>query len=187
MMQVGGILTGDITGWKEETNKQLVTVGSSDLIHLKAVDDNVFVLTKSKIGIRSNTLLSKHFLSGHTYLNHEGFIKIVTLSKNGSVYLHKDMHDKNGSKDIKCEKILGYLCYHCITQYNDHNMMEKHVERQHLGPVSCKMCGDNWEDIQQLHIHQKCCSYKCEVPGCESSHKRLVEAKNHHNKYLKSL
>ena len=189
-MEVGGILTGEITGWKEEKTKQLVTVGSSDLIQLKTVIENgktVFILVKSKVGIRSNTLVSKNFLSGHSYINQEGGLIIVTLSVNGAVYLHKYVQSDNGSKNINCEKILGYMCYHCITQYNDHTVMKRHIERQHLGPVICKMCGDNFEDLQELHIHQKCCSFKCKVPGCESSHKRLVEAQSHHKKYLKSL
>ena len=62
---------------------------------------------------------------------------------------------------------------------NYDGMMKNHVERQHLGPGSYEMCGDNWDDLQQLHIHQKCCSYKREVPGCESSPKKLVEPKSH--------
>ena len=78
-----------------------------------------------------------------------------------------DFKEEDGKVLADTSKLLGYMCYHCFAQVLTVTKLKSHILAQHLGPVNCKMCGEEQEDLQELHIHTKRCSYKCGVDGCE--------------------
>ena len=111
---------------------------------------------------------------------------LVTLSKNGAFYTVRVEGTKTTDVSLVSGKLLGYSCVHCLHQIADHNQLRKHIAYQHCGPVKCKMCLEEMEDIQTLQKHAKLCSYPCGVEGCELKHKRVIEAQRHRRKFLKS-
>ena len=94
-------------------------------------------------------------------------------------------NDENVS--VQAVRSLGYLCYHCLEKYLTITKVKSHISSQHVGPVNCKMCGVDCEDLRVMNNHIKLCSYTCGVEGCERVHKRLSEAISHKNKFLKSM
>ena len=161
------------------------SVGLSDLFFLKKTEDNETILVKSKIGMRMINEI-KDLLLGYGMLDLGNKKSLVTLSKNGAFYTVRVEGTKTTDVSLVSGKLLGYSCVHCLHQIADHNQLRKHIAYQHCGPVKCKMCLEEMEDIQTLQKHAKLCSYPCGVEGCELKHKRVIEAQRHRRKFLKS-
>ena len=179
-------MSGALANWKEFHSENLVTVGTSDLFSFKKINNDERIV-KSKVCMRSSKSEEKDLIYGYSLLQYENCLRFVTLSKNGALYRMKTKDDIFNNKYLLGDKNLGYLCVHCLCLKADNKRLDEHVSTQHLGPVKCKMCFVQKEDVFELKKHLKLCSYACGVEGCDVKHLRLVEAKSHMRKYLNSV
>ena len=113
--------------------------------------------------------------------------RYLTLSEDGAIFGYKITNIDEDTKGVSCERLLGYVCRHCLCMFNEGKKNREHILRQHVGPVSCVMCGFDQEDMLELSEHKKMCGFPCDVNGCIDKHKTSVSAKNHYKKYVKSI
>ena len=188
--QVFGEVYGKVDSWKEQKSIDLITLGSKDLFILQKIDDSQS-LVRVKVGVNSSSDLTKTLLCGYTVLaDTNSNFQIITLSENGAIY--RMAHSRNimndrEFKDLSCEKVLCYVCRHCISFFKDKTKLTQHVLRQHFGPVKCEKCEVLFEDISAKNDHRKSCFFPCNVNGCEIKHKSKQAATKHYNLFLKSV
>ena len=186
--QVFGALTGPLSNWLEHNRAAtLITVGSSDLVYLKKSKNQRMSLVKSKIGIRKSHSEDKDNLIGYAMLHSAEDDFFLTLSKNGAIYRIIINGSDPNDIELVTGKLLGYVCLHCLQQSWDSQKLDRHVSSQHFGPIKCKICQVDQEDVQALQKHTRVCFYPCGVEGCQLNHKRLIEAQRHKRKFLRNL
>ena len=161
-------------------------MGTSDLFFIKNTSDT-FVLVRSKIGVRASDSESKDLIYGSGIIKSTDRSLLITFSRNGALYRVKTYNHDTQCADLMPEKLMGYICGHCLTLLQDNHKLARHVSSQHLGPVKCKMCKAQFRDTQQLQMHVKMCSFPCGVEGCTEKHKMLIYAIRHKRKFLKSM
>ena len=170
----------------ENIYNDIISAGLSDLLFLKKTEDDETMLVISKIGMWMSNEIND-FLLGYAMLDLVCKWKILgNIVQEWSILHCKSGREKTTDVSLVSGKLLGYSCVHCLHQIADHNQLRKHIAYQHCGPVKCKMCLEEMEDIQTLQKHAKLCSYPCGVEGCELKHKRVIEAQRHRRKFLKS-
>ena len=137
-----------------------------------------------KIGVNSSSL-EKDLFCDYTLIKSGDKDIFMTLSLNGAIYQSRKENGHEGP-GIVFEKLLHYLCRHCHSLFTGCAKLKNHTKRQHVGPILCSPCNFLKPDIMSLKEHQKYCFFKCNVDGCNMSHKSLLEAINHKRRFLKS-
>ena len=82
-------------------------------------------IDRCKVEIRRKSL-GKYLLSGYSVLPFKDGVRVVSVSKNGALYLMKCIeNDENVS--VQAVRSLGYLCYHCLEKYLTITKVKSHI------------------------------------------------------------
>ena len=111
---------------------------------------------------------------------------LITVSKNGAVCPIRMEENDFACLSLTPGKLIGYICFLCLSKYHYNRHLKDHISSQHVGPVICDMCGRQQDDWHALKEHKKGCSVDCGVPGCTLAHKDRNQAINHKKKFTKS-
>ena len=89
--------------------------------------------------------------------------------------------------NFSSDKLLGYICRHCLKLFKSSKKNREHNERVHIGPAKCTRCQAILDDILELASHKKACGFPCGVNGCNLIHKSLKLARNHKKRFEKTM
>ena len=78
---------------------------------------------------------------------------LVTLSQNAAIHRIKMSGLDFNDIELVTGKLLGCLCPHCLQIRPGHEKLTRHIECQHYGPIKCKMCLAQLEDVETLQNH----------------------------------